>query len=393
EENDFPQKVITVVESSTEIAPLLDWQSRAMQGREVVAMQRYYDAEAKEFKERAVEDPEIDNFLQDTTSKRYLREASLDFFYFWNVFPVLIKNVKGDKIVYIGTQDASCCRWSKQDKHGVITKCYVNANWPDAQTSDDSTITYPVIDPYSTERIEDVRNSKDVRFIYPISYPSPGKVYYQLSKWHGFIVSGWADIARSIPQAKKSMMKRVLSAKYVLRIPINYWPAVYSDWKDMTSDQKLAKKKEKLKEINDQLTGMENAGKTIMNEFGKDMFTNQDVPAWEIVEIESNTKSGEHLEDSREASEHLMRAVGVDPTLVGDGPGKKMGGGSGSDKRIAFNIYVALLQAYRDVILEPLYFIAEYNGWRKKYKGLKFKTVEVELQTLDQGNTAKETAN
>lgn len=88
-----------------------------------------------------------------------------------------------------------------------------------------------------------------------------------------------------------------------------------------------------------------------------------------------------------------MRAVGVDPTLVGDGPGKKMGGGSGSDKRIAFNIYVALLQAYRDVILEPLYFIAEYNGWRKKYKGLKFKTVEVELQTLDQGNTAKETTN
>src|SRR5690606_18722927 len=206
-------------------------------------------------------------------------------------------------------------RWSKQDKNGVITKCYVNANWPDAKTSDDSTITYPVIDPYSTERIEDVRNSKDVRFIYPISYPSPGKVYYQLSKWHGFIVSGWADIARSIPQAKKSMMKRVLSAKYVIRIPINYWPAIYPDWRDLTTDQRLEKKKLKLKEINDQLTGMENSGKTILNEFGKDI-QGLDIPAWEIKEIESTSKSGENLEDSREASEHLMRAVGVDPTLV-----------------------------------------------------------------------------
>lgn len=393
DDNDFPQKLISVVEQSTEIAPLLDWQARAMQGREVIAVQRVYDDDSGKFVERVVNDEEIDDFLQDTTTKRYMRESSLDFFYFWNVFPELIKSVKGDKIAYIGTQDASFCRWSKQDNNGIIRKCYVNANWPDAKSTDKETIKYPVIDPYSTQRIEDVRNSKDDRFIYPISYPSPGKVYYQLSKWHGFIVSGWADIARSIPQAKKSMMKRILSAKYILRIPINYWPAVYPDWKDMTSDQKLAKKKEKLKEINDQLTGMENAGKTIMNEFGKDMFTNQDVPAWEIVEIESNTKSGEHLEDSREASEHLMRAVGVDPTLVGDGPGKKMGGGSGSDKRIAFNIYVALLQAYRDVILEPLYFIAEYNGWRKKYKGLKFKTVEVELQTLDQGNTAKETTN
>lgn len=389
DQNDFPQQVISVVEASTEIAPLLDWQSRAMQGREVIAMERYYDEDSGTFKERAINDPEIDMFLQDTTTKRYYREASLDFFYFWNVFPELIKNIKGDKIVYIGTQDASFCRWSKQEKGGIIKKCFVNANWPDAKASDESTIVYPVIDPYSTERIEDVRKSKDVRFIYPISYPSPGKVYYQLSKWHGFIVAGWAEIARAIPQAKKSMMKRILSAKYILRIPINYWPAIYPDWKDMKPEDRLEKKKSKLKEINDQLTGMENAGKTILNEFGVDML-GKDIPAWEIKEIESTSTGGDNLEDSREASEHLMRAVGVDPTLVGDGPGKKMGGGSGSDKRVAFNIYVSLLQAYRDVILEPLYFIAEYNGWRKRYPGLKFKTVEVELQTLDQGSTSKE---
>lgn len=393
EENDFPQKLIAVVEQSTEIAALLDWQSRAMQGKEVVAVQRYYDEDKEKFREREINDADIDSFLQDTTFKRYMRESSLDFFWFWNVFPELIKNKKGDKIVYIGTQDASFCRWNKQNKKGVITKCYVNANWPEAKHTDDETIVYDVIDPYDTDRIDKVRSDKADRFIYPISYPSPGKVYYQLSKWHGFIVAGWAEIARAIPKGKKSLMNRVLSAKYIIRIPINYWPAVYKDWNKLKADEQLAIKKAKLKEINDQLTGSDNAGKTIMNEFGRDQITGQDVPAWEIKEVEQTSKGGENLEDSREASEHLMRAVGVDPTLVGDGPGKKMGGGSGSDKRVAFNIYVALLQAYRDVILEPLYFIAEYNGWRKKYPGLKFKMVEVELQTLDQGNTSKEVIN
>src|SRR5690606_10823192 len=305
EDNDFPQRLITVVENSTEIAPLLDWQARAMQGREVIAVQRVYDDSSGKFVERAINDEEIDDFLQDTTTKRYMRESSIDFFYFWNPFPELIKNIKGDKIAYIGTQDASFCRWSKQNKAGIIEKCYVNANWPDAKASDKETIVYPVIDPYSTERIETVRQSKEQRWIYPISYPSPGKVYYQLAKWHGFIVAGWAEIARSIPQAKKSMMKRVLSAKYVVRIPINYWPAVYPDWPKLSNDEKLTKKKLLLENINDQLTGSENAGKTIMNEFGKDPINNQDIPAWEIKEIESTQKSGEHLEDSREASEHL----------------------------------------------------------------------------------------
>lgn len=393
DENDFPQRVIQVAENSTELPALLDWQARALQGREVVAYQRYFDEEGEKWRYRPISDIEIDQFLQDTTTKRYMREASIDFFWFWNTFPELIKSVKGDKIAYIGTQDASYCRWAKMDTSGVIKTCYVNANWPDAKPTDKETIKYSVVDPYSNTRIDDVRKSKDQRFIYPISYPSPGKSYYQLSKWHGFITSGWADIARRIPESKKSLLERMLTAKYILQIPVNYWPSAYKDWSKKTEAQQLEIKKAKVKEVNNQLTGSVNEGKTILVEVGFDM-QGKELPGWKIVPIEQVKIDGEHLEDSREASEHLMRALGVDPTLVGDGPGKKMGGGSGSDKRVAFNIYVALLQPYRDVILEPLYFIAEYNGWSEKYPGLCFKTVEIELETLDKSHsTSKEVVN
>lgn len=394
DENDFPQKVIEVAEKSTELPTLLDWSARTLQGKEVIAMQRFFvedpeNPEKSAFKLKPINDEDINDFLTAITTKRYMREASLDLCWFFNVFPELIKSKKGDKISYIGTQDASFCRWGKQNSKGTIDKCFVNANWPEAKADDKETISYEVIDPYSTEKVELFKKSKKGSAIYPVSYPSPGKVYYQLAKWHGFITAGWAQIARAIPNNKKSMMSRILTAKYIVRIPLTYWPAVYKDWQKLSQEDQLKIKKTKIASINEQLTGTDNAGKTILNEFGKDM-DGRDVPAWEIEPIESNIQGGEYLEDSREASEHLMRALGVDPTLVGDGPGKKMGGGSGSDKRVAFNIYVALLQPYRDVILEPFYFIAEYNGWMQKYPGLTFKIVEVELQTLDQGNTSKE---
>ncbi|HWK58734.1 MAG TPA: hypothetical protein VNQ80_15430 [Parapedobacter sp.] len=393
EDNDFPQLIIEANERSTELPSLLDWMARALQGREVLPFIKKWNPETRKLEYEYVEDEEITNFLSDIAFKRYMREAPTDFFWFWNVFPELIKAKGGDKIAYLGTQDASFCRWGKQNNKGIVDKCYINANWPDARPDDKETVKLPVIDPYSNERIDLVRKSQATTFIYPVSYPSPGKVYYQLAKWNGYLVSGWESVARKIPKSKENQMKRVFSALYKLSIPIAYWPATYKDWDKLSPQEQKEKKQEKLAHINKTLTGEENAGKTILTEFGKDRAGN-DLPEWKIEKIERHELSGEHLEDSREASEHLMRALGVDPTLVGDGPGKKMGGGSGSDKRVAFNIYVALQQPYRDVILEPLDFIAEYNGWKAKHPGLCFRMVEIELETLDKSHkTAKETTN
>lgn len=393
EDNDFPQRIIEIAEKSTEIPSLLDWQARVLQGREVVAMERYFDEGSGSWKFRAVNDDEIDSFLSDSTFKRYMYEASTDFYWFANVFPELIKSKGGDKIAYLGTQDASFCRYGKMNNKGLIDKCYVSANWPNAKPDDKETISLKVIDPYAFDRVDKVRTDRDDHFVYPISYPSPGKIYYQLAKWNGYITSGWAEIARAIPDSKRHIMKRVLSAKYVLQIPISYWDMAYKDWPKLTQDEQIELKKRKVKEINEQLTGVDNAGKTILTEIGSDPVSGKDLPGWKIEPIESAIKEGEHLEDSREASEHLMRAIGTDPTLVGDGPGKKMGSGSGSDKRVAFNIYVATLQPHRNLLLEPLDFIAEYNGWKKRYPRLVFKFVEVELNTLDSGSTSKEVVN
>lgn len=391
--NDFPQQIIALAEKSTELPALLDWKARALQGREVKAFRPVYDTEAKKWLDEEINDIEIKEFLNHRTFKRYMREASNDFFWFWNVFPELIKSAGGDKIAYLGTQDASFCRWAKMGDDGVIKKCYISANWPLVKITDKTTIEIDVIDPYSFEAVETVKKSKQKRFVYPISYPSPGKSYYQLSAWDGFRTSSWAEIAAEIPKFKKAIMQFQVTIKYMICIPLNYWPARYPDWDSLSAEKQSEKRKNKLDEINAMLAGAENAGKSILVDVGFDR-DGKELPGWKIIPIEDKLKEGAYLEDSQEASQHLMRALAVDPSLVGQGPGRGKDAGSGSDKRIAFNIYVALQQPYRDVILEPLYFIAEYNGWQKKYPGITFKFEELQLETLDKSHTtAKSVTN
>lgn len=383
ENNDFPQQIIKLASQSTELSALLGWKVRALQGHEVIAVEQVWDEEKKQYTEQLIHDEEIESFLSSTMFKRYLREAATDFFWFWNIFPELIKNVAGDKIAYIGTHDASYCRWGKMTEKGIIDTCYVSANWPDAKVDDPTTLKRAVVDPYSPNIVSDLRNAEHIQeFIYPVSYPSPGKSYYQLADWDGWRTSGWPELSQMIPKSKVQLMKHLLSAKFIIEIPINYWPEAYPDWPKMTFEQQQEIKRKKVQAIDDTLTGVENTGKTILSEVGYNG-SNQPIQAWKIIPIEDKLRDGSFLEDSREASQHLRSALGLDSALTGDGPGKGMGSGSGSDKRIALNIYVALQQPYREILFEPIYFIAEYNGWKKKYPRFKLKTVEIQLETLD----------
>lgn len=394
EGNDLPQQIIERTMVDTELPALLDWKGRALQGREVIALDLIWDDSISDYKPVRINDDEINEFLQQISFKRYWREASIDFVWFANIFPDLIKSKGKDKIAYLGVHKAEWCRWEKQDKNGVIKKCYVSPDWPSAQISDRERVKdHAVVDPYENNMVENVRKDKAKRFVYPVSYPTPGAAYYPRTPWASFVFSHWYDLKMLIPRMKKSLMEKLLAARWMISIPIGYWKHVYPDWDTYKPEKKRDLKKAKLKEVENSLIGAENAGRVVLGEIGVDE-NGRDLQGWKIEPIKDTDFTGQNLEESREASQHLMRALGTDPTLVGDGPGKSgAGGGSGSDKRIAFNIFVALLQPYRDVLLEPLYFIAKYNGWTDRYKNIRFKVLEIELSTLDTKTTSKEVAN
>jgi hypothetical protein len=311
-------------------------------------------------------------------------EAGSDFYWFYNYFPEMIVSNDRSKIVSISAQEASFCRWEKPNSStGLVERCYINANWDNGGKEDSpETIVVPVLDPYY-DPVGNLKARKDgFKYIYPVSYPSPGNSFYQLAPWDSLRKNGWLELASMIPKWKKALMKNQLSIKYHIEIPEYYWRWKYKTWDEMGQDQQVAARKKEMTEFNDFLTGEENAGKSVMTSSKFDAGSNTKYPGWTITVLDDKMKDGTYIEDSQEASAHILFALGVDGTLIGNSPGKSMGAGSGSDKRVAFNQYIILRKAEEDLILEPLNFIRKYNGWDPE---LRFRIVRQEITTLDKG--------
>jgi hypothetical protein len=370
--NNFPRDIIDLVAKSTELGALLDWKSKQLHGKRIKAVTRDENGEAKELK-----DEEINAFLKARTTKRYWREACVDLVWFANVFAELIISNGTDKIAYLGTQDASFCRLSEMVK-GKIKNCYVSAEWPSAKKDDkDKVITYDLLDPYSYDAVEFTKKSKSKSFIYPVSIPSPGKLYYQLSSWDGLRLSKWLELMVNIPILKEAYLRNVLNVVFNIGVREDLWGKWYANWKELTDAEKVTIKKAWLKAMNDKLTGVEKGGSSLITEFAYE--DGKLVEGVTITAIANPFKDGEHLEDSQEGSAHSRAALGLHSSLVGTGPGKSMGAGSGSDMLVAVKIYDAQQVMAREILLEPLVFIAEYNGWFATYPDLEFEVESIDL--------------
>jgi hypothetical protein len=383
--NLFPQEIIELAERSTELPSLLNWKAKAALGAETLPYNREYNEATKEWEDVPITDPDIVSFFLSQKTKLYLRESFTDLYWFANVFPDLIKNEAGDKIAYLGTHDASWCRWYKMNNQGWVDKCAVSSYWPGGGIYGDPKYfrVHDVVNPYDWNVVDKLKGNEQIkRFVYPVSLPSPGHAYYQVAPWDGLRTSGWLKVAAQIPVFKLAIMRNQVHIKYLIKIPNTYWPAAFPLWNTYTQEQKVAKKKEKLAEINKTLSNVENAGKSILNEVGFDK-DGQKLPGWDIEEIGDKLKDGAYIEDSQEASAHTLRALGLDGSLVGSGPGRDLNAGGGSDKLIAFNMYCALLGSERDAVHAPIYFIAEYNGWLERYPFFKVKTTDASPQALD----------
>jgi len=111
------------------------------------------------------------------------------------------------------------------------------------------------------------------------------------------------------------------------------------------------------------------------------------VSAVKVTAIDDKLKDGSYLPEAEAANSEVLFALGTDPSLIGAGiPGGKMGSGSGSDKRIAFNLLQSFMKSNRDVTISIIEFIAYYNKWESD---LKYGFENVVLETLDKNPTGQ----
>ncbi len=366
-DNLFPQRVNKDVRKTTELASGLRWMTNTLISGGLVYGTLEYGPDGEEIL-KPVRDPDVEKWLRNTNVNRYLRENTYEFNKFWNAFPRLTMSRDGSMVNEICAMESMFTRLGIQDQvTGELKTAYINANWEMAAAGGPLTLTYPLIDPYY-DAINKTRASNSRQFIYPISGVDSGNIYYQVAPWNSVRESGWLEVAQLIPSFKKNLLKNQYTIKYHFQLSSSYWSWRFPKWESMNETEKVTAKKSVMGELDMFLKGEENAGRNIMSIAENDPVTKKLYPGLEIIAIDDKIKSGIYIEDSQEASLHIFNALGIDGTLIGSIPGNKIGGGSGSDKRVAYNIYITGCKAEQDLMLEPINFCFEYNGFNKKYE-------------------------
>lgn len=393
--NDFPQEIIKAVSPNTIVPATLDWKTRALIGGGVRPWRLMgYRPDGSEIAEPIFNHTEIDDFFErNNINSRYLPEAITDFYWFFNVFPEFVLSKNRQKITDLVSQEAAFCRWEMMNKSSrKVEHCILSSDWPDFTESNSDKV--PTFDVYDTYRIEKLRAGKAYKYIYPLSYPTPGKTYYQLATWDALRTSGWLEIAQAIPQWKKALMENQLTIRFHIQIPSYWWKWKYKNWDELTEAQKKQCREDEVDAFDEVMSSAKNAGKSIWSVFEYDEHEKKERPGWKIEPIDNGKiQDGAYIEDSQEASSHLLYALDVNQSLR-MGPGKGMGAGSGSDARVHYNIYMALLKAHRDTNTEVLRFAQKYNEWDKEIIAAGHKMIwrwdDSLIQTLNTGTETKE---
>ena len=396
--NDFPQRIVDLYNRDPIIPPTLGKVAAMLTGRGIKAVIEELDEKGDEI-DRALPaaDPvtqEINAFLITTDFRRYLREMAGDAAWFFNAFPELILSKNRQKIVQMHPLNAEECRWCRMKPDGSLPTVYLNANWPHATSESENTHAINAIDPYRWDKTDWLRGQSFYNVVYPISYPTPGKRFYSLAHHYSIVESGWLDVHLAVPAFKKFLLKNQMSIKYHIKVDVAYWELLYgTDYTTGSNARKIELRKSWIDSVTKMLTNVENAGAMLVTAIQAPL--NRDGQVRDYVSITPVTdamKDGKYIEDNLEAAANIFYALGIDPTLAGFAGGEKMGARSGgSDKREAYLIALQMLAPFRDMLIEPLEFVADYNGWKARFPNLRFRFRDTILTTLDTGAGTKKT--
>jgi hypothetical protein len=380
--NDYPQQVLAAIAKSTILGPVLDWKTRAIYGSGLIyGKVTGYKPDGSEIFQRT-KDPVVGEFFRRSNLSRFGFEGLQGLVYLAQAFPELVLSNDRSQITSVTIQDAPFCRYSAQQPGQAVPPwVYISANWPAAQPGDGYTERVPVLDPYFAP-VEALRADKrGFKYIWPLALPSPGNALYQLAAWSVIIKSKWFDVAQAVPDFKKQLFDNQLSIKYLIEADVRYWSWKYPDWHEKKESARKGIIAEELNAFEQTMAGTAGAGKTLLSVTMPDPSDpSKMIKVFTVTAIDDKIKSGMYIEDSQEAASHFYTALQVDPTLSGISPGKEMGSGSGSDKRVAFNVFVATHSFYQDLMLEILHFVRDYNGWDPE---LEFRFLNPQVNTAD----------
>ncbi len=391
--NNLPAEVMALIEKSEVVSSNLNFNNLMTYGQGVKPYIRRKEGNKIVYDE--CDNQEVLDFFEQNDIAGYFLEQCIDVNTFGNVFPEIILTKDLSRVFSLRHKEATFSRWGVADKTtGEIFKHFYSSKWADGATVENTTVTDVLsrFNPYQDliTRIEK-RKVTVPRFIIPINFPSPGRIYYQKPAYWSIFKSGSFDFSTMIWEFKKILLKNGLRIKYVIYISDKYWEYIFKEENINTSDPAAvkARKSEEMMKFQSFLSDDKNAGKGLM--VLKKMVPSGSTAIEEkyitIETIKSDIKGGEFLEDSSEVSNIMSYAQNVHTDLIGSNPGRKGSSMSGTDKRELFMIKAAMMAPIRDRLMRPLYVVKKFNKWPDE---IVFRVSDYEFTTLDKNKSGKQ---
>ena len=401
ENNNLPQEIIDKVGKSPDLSTDMLFNVQIGYGDGIIACRYSTNEKGEKTVIPVYDNVEINDFFETNDINGYLLEQLSDLHFFYNIFPEIIlnqENPESRKVLYLSSKEAAFSRWEEMNPEtGKIEHHFYSAKWPEGTPKEEELEVTKVLD--ARHPIVDIlqrigrepskdgkkKDEKTFRYIMPVSFPTPGRTYYQKPYWYSIIESGWYDFAVAIPTFKKYLIENGMTIRYIIRITEDYFPKIFSKEGITDPEKQKDRIKKEFDDLNKFLTGLKNTGKSMIT-YHKAYPDGKEINSIKIEVLDNKFKGGEYLEDSSEVSNMIAYTMGVHPSLIGASPGSSKGSFSGTDKRELFIIKQSLLKPIRDRILRPLYLIKKVNKWPDD---IHFAIPNIVLTTLDK-NTGSE---
>lgn len=402
-DNDLPDKLIKYAFKNNIVASNLEFNGNMGHGETAIPVRQSIDDSTGKVtniplqrSDTNKEIKEIFDFIDDNNYPLIQQELVADLSLLHNAFVEFIFNKPGTKIVQMRFKEAAFSRLSVMNSNGEIEYHCYSAKWA-GDTQDDVVLT-PLLDydnPLHDLKVRmgfkpglDGKKKKvdDRRFIMHIGKPSPGKFYYQKAYWWSIFESHWYDLSCAIPEFKMNLISNQMVIKYHIQIRKGFFDDLYKN-EGITDKKKQAERQKQFyQQLEDFLSGKENAGKNLASEIDYGSFEkNIKKSDIKITPIESFIKGGEYIEDSEEASNAICYAMGVHPSLQGASPGKSKNI-NGTEARELFIIKQSLMKPVRELLIQPLKIVKAINGWPAD---IDFIIPNIMLTTLDKNTGAE----
>jgi hypothetical protein len=208
---------------------------------------------------------------------------------------------------------------------------------------------------------------------------TPGQKYYDVPPYWG--TRKWTEVSNKIPRFHSSGLDNGYNVKYHIKIPMGYFDQ-FGD----TPDKKKKAELDLMANMNEMLAGVENTDKVFVSKFAVDA-SGKPLPGWEIVPIENKMSDNAYDSVNTQANIAHTSGHGIDPSLAGIDTGGKFGG-SGSEKRVSYQLHIALRTPQkRKILLKSFQAAHKIMGFNPAHR---FGFVDVDITTIAENPKGQE---